>query len=340
MDKIAGSMGAAHSLQITEKAPHYDAASKEILSNREFLAIILKYTVREYADMSYREIADCIEGDSIRRTEGVAPGRGDSDRIGGMNAEFNVLGEMMSHFDVLFKAVNPKTSGNGVTCYLHIDIESQNDYQPGYPLEKRGIFYMARMLGSQIPAPAVETNYGALEKVYSIWICRNRIPKGMQNTMSVYGMANLWNSRDMATGDGDYDLMAMVLLRLGNPDGECREDIIRILNALFYPRDEKSYEILSEYVDFSESLKREVRKMSGLGETVFWEGVERGIEQGIVQGIEQGIEQGIGRGIEKGMEMLILNMYRDGMPIGEIARYARMPVEKVEGIIGSQEVPV
>jgi hypothetical protein len=85
-------MEAAYSLRITDKAPQYDAASKEILSNKEFLAIILKYTAKEYADMTFQEIADCIEGDSIRRTERVAPGKEGGGRIEGINAEFNILG--------------------------------------------------------------------------------------------------------------------------------------------------------------------------------------------------------------------------------------------------------
>ena len=332
MDKIIGSTAAASSLQVTEKAPHLDEASKEILANKEFLAIILKYTVSEYADMSFQEIADCIEGESICKTTEVAPGRTNSNRIAGVNAEFSVLEEMMSRFDVLFKAVNPKLSNGEVTCYLHIDIESQNDYRPGYPIEKRGIYYLSRMISSQIVAPTADTNYDGLEKVYNIFICRNRVPKEIQNTMSIFELANTWNSQDMMLEKEDHDLMAMVIIRLGNPKEDNVEDIFRILNALFYPREEKSYEILKDYVDFSESLTQEVKNMSGLGESVFWEGVEEGMEQGIEQGIEQGRE--------KEKEELVMSMYQNGIPIKDIAKIAGITAEKINGIINSQEVLV
>lgn len=139
-DKIKGSTAAASSLQITEKAPSLDAASKEILANREFLAIILKYVVEEYKDMTYQEIANCIEADSISGVTELAPGRTNSNRISGSNTEFSVLDEILSKFDVVFKAVNPILSNEETTYYLHIDIEPQNDYRPGYPIEKRGIY--------------------------------------------------------------------------------------------------------------------------------------------------------------------------------------------------------
>jgi hypothetical protein len=320
MDKIVGSIETAYSLQATEKAPQYDAASKELLANKELLAIILKYTVKEYADMTFQGIADCIEGDSITRVGSVAPGKEGGGRIEGVNAEFNVLGEVVSFFDLLFKAVNPKLSNEKVTCHLHIDFESQGDYHAGYPLEKRGIFYMSRMISSQVPVPTGKTNYGGLEKVYSIWVCRERVPKRLQNTMSVYGVANLWNSRDIELNEGDYDLMALVVLRLGNPQEECREDIFRILNALFYPRSKKAYEVLDEYIDFSETLKMEVKKMVGLGESILREGFEQGIEQGIGQ--------------------IVLYMLKKGNSISEIVEYTGITAEEVERIVNSQGVLV
>jgi len=334
MDKIIGSTAAASSLQVTEKAPHLDEASKEILANKEFLAIILKYTVSEYADMSFQEIADCIEGESICKTTEVAPGRTNSNRnrIAGVNAEFAILEEMMSRFDVLFKAINPKLSNGEVTCYLHIDIETQNDYRPGYPIEKRGIYYLSRMISSQIVAPTADTNYDELEKSYNIFICRNRVPKEIQNTMSIFELSNTCNSQEMVLRKEDHDLMTMVIIRLGNPKEDSVGDIFRILNALFYPRIERSYEILKDYVDFSKTLTQEVKNMSGLGESVFWEGVEEGKERGIEQGIEQGRE--------KEKEEMVMSMHQNGIPIKDIAKIARITDEKVEEIINSQEVLV
>ena len=56
---------------------------------------------------------------------------------------------------------------------LHVDIEPQKTYRPGYPVEKRGIYYLARQLSAQLSLVTDNTDYDGLEKCYSIWICRD-----------------------------------------------------------------------------------------------------------------------------------------------------------------------
>jgi len=58
--------------------------------------------------------------------------------------------------------------------------------------------------------------------------------------------------------------------------------------------------------------------MTGLGESVFGEGVEEGREQ------------------EK--KELVMRMYQNGVPIEDIAKIAEITTEKVEAIISSQDV--
>jgi len=62
--------------------------------------------------------------------------------------------------------------------------------------------------------------------------------------------------------------------------------------------------------------------MTGLGESVFREGVEEGREHGREQ--------------EK--KELVMRMYQNGIPIKDIAKIAEITAEKVEGIISSQDV--
>ncbi len=288
MDKVKGSLTAMKSLQLTDKAPQLDEASKELLSTKEFLAVLLKYTVEEYADMSYQEIAACIETVDVGEVD-VAPGKTNAGRIDGGNTESAVMNERLVKFDVFFKSANPQLSNDEKTYFLRINIEPQNNYRPGYPLEKRGVFYLSRMISSQLPAPTNDAeDYNGLEKSYTIWICRDRIPEGLRNTISVFEFTNTWNNKDIVLDKSTYGLMTMVIVRLGDPDGDTDEDVFRILNALLYPRDAESYKVLGEYIDFSELLERRTTNMMGLGESVFYEGVERGIEQGLEQGLEQG----------------------------------------------------
>ena len=272
--RINVSNEAANSLALTELTPQMDNSSKEILMNKEFLALILKHTVKEFKGMTSEEIVGCIETDSIIRSKDLAPGRTNQNRIEGLKGEFAVLSEMMSQFDIYFKVINPKASNEDVACYIYIDIEPQNDYSPGYPIEKRGIYYLARMMSSQVAAPTATTNYSGLEKVYTIWICCDNIPKGIHNTMSVYEMANTWNSKYINTNPDSYDLMTMVILRLGNPKEDEQDEIFEILNALFYARNEKSYEKLEKYVSFDDVSSQEVKQVTGTGMRVYNLGVK------------------------------------------------------------------
>jgi hypothetical protein len=70
---------------MTERAPHLDEKSKEILSNKDLLAIILRHIAKEYDGMTYQEVADCIEADSISRETQVATVRANQNRIDGIN---------------------------------------------------------------------------------------------------------------------------------------------------------------------------------------------------------------------------------------------------------------
>ena len=309
MDKIKGSLAAASSLQMTDQNPKGDESGKEILSNKEFLAVVLKFTVKEYLNMPLTAIIDCIEPDSINRSAEVSPGRTDRNRIRGGNTEFNDLDEKMSRFDVFFRAVNPKLSDEKVTCFLHIDIEPNRNYRPGYPIEKRGIYYMSRMISSQLSVLTEKTDYGALEKVYSIWICQDNIPRELRNTVSTFFFANDWNSGDIGLNLDDHDLMGMVIVRLGNPGEESGQHIVRIMNSLLCTRGGKDYEIINEYVDFSETLKKEVEKVMGIAESNYLYGKED----------------------EK--KEVAITMHKKGYPIKEIASIIGLPTEKVKEVV-------
>ena len=84
---------------------------------------------------------DFIESDSICDTKEVSTGRTNT-QLRGDTTEFVQLNEKTSNFDVSFRAKNPLLSGEDVQINLYVDIEPQKTYRPGYPLEKRGIYYL------------------------------------------------------------------------------------------------------------------------------------------------------------------------------------------------------
>ena len=59
--------------------------------------------------------------------------------------------------------------------------------------------------------------------------------------------------------------------------------------------------------------------------TIYMDGKNDGIALGMAQGVAQGMEQGVAQG----RASMVLDMIKDGLEIGTIARIARMSVEQV-----------
>lgn len=157
MDKVTGSMEVLSSMQVTADTAGLDQASKEIYKNKEVLAVILKGVVREFESYSYGEIMDFIEADSITDAVEVSPGRTNT-RIQGEDKEFVALNEKVSLFDTKLRAVNPELSDGKITVNVHIDIEPQKTYRPGYPIEKKGNLLSCK--GAWSPAFASDGHHG------------------------------------------------------------------------------------------------------------------------------------------------------------------------------------
>lgn len=286
MNKIQGSAELLNSMQITADTAGMDKASKDIMKNKEVLAVILKGVVREYENYNYEEIMNFIEGDSITDDEEVTAGRNTS-RIIGDDKEYTALGEKTASFDTKFRSLNPELSSEELMIYLHIDIEPQKKYNPGYPIEKRGIYYLARELSSQLSVVTEETNYGHLEKCYSIFICRDDIPREEKFSISFYEMSNTKNYGNCVPKKEKYDLLTLVVIRLGDSVyNGVREDegydVLRFLHTIMYPHKEDFLKTVKEYIDFShnEILWKEMDKMSGLGMSILEEGRTEGRIEG------------------------------------------------------------
>ena len=66
--------------------------------------------------------------------------------------------------------------------------------------------------------------------------------------------------------------------------------------------------------------------------TIYMNGKNDGIALGMAQGVAQGMAQGMKQGVAQGRASLVLDMIKDGLEIGTIARIARMSVEQVNKI--------
>lgn len=221
-----------------------------------------------------------------------------------------------------FRAKNPRLSGGEVVVNLYIDVEPQKNYRPGYPIEKRGMYYLSRRLCSQLDVVTEKTDYGQLEKCYIIFICRDRIPKKEQMSISFYKMVNDKNVGDCHPKEKDYDRMTLVIIRLGDKDHHSEEkNVLDFLTIIFQPHQKGFREKLSRYISFEEELGiREEKHMIGLGLSIYEEGIEEGIERGIV------------RGIKLKLFLLVCKKLAKGKTASEIAEALEEPEDVIQAL--------
>ena len=90
--------------------------------------------------------------------------------ITGSNTEDTGLKEQSIYYDIRFNVRIPTYRGR-TSIQMIINIEAQLDTYPGYPIEKRAIYYCCRLIFAQYGTVFHKSEYGKMRKVYSIWIC-------------------------------------------------------------------------------------------------------------------------------------------------------------------------
>ncbi len=271
----------------------YDEHVRQILKDKNILAYILKYSVREFEDYSLSEARVAIEGEPEVATRHVRP-----DAVSVLENESNIPGEGKIYFDIVFYV----RMRDGNRQRMYINIEAQKSFYPGYDLVTRGIIYPARLLSQQMDVEYTADNYDGVKKVYSIWICMNtpdrkRSYKRVADSIVEYSIKpTILYPADGTVEEistGRYDLMSTVFINLNSSKTvESKNTLISMLSTLLsadIKPDEKKQVLENEYgIAMSVELEEEVNSMCNLSEAI----EERGIEKGIEQGIERGVEQG------------------------------------------------
>ena len=309
----------------------YDAEAKALFRNPEIIAPVLKEVVREYQGYSASEVIGFIQRDSIS-DEAVDDVSVMADQL---ETEMSSVSDKLIRYDARFTAINPRLTTEKMLIYLHIDLEIQNDYKPGnpsYPIIKRGIYYAAREISSQLGVLTEKTDYGALEKVYSIWICSDNIPAIERNSVSVYSIGKDDPAGVSDEPDSDYDLMDVIIIRRGKSEQDGDRPIFDYLNGVFNSDIDK----VNQYVDISQNTEvlEGVSRMSGLGESIYIRGMEQGMQQGMQQGIQQGMQQGMQQGLRQGVLRTMISLARDGLlDMKEAARRTEMSEEEFAALV-------
>ena len=276
----------AQGLHVTDESAGYDAACKRVLSEKAILARIMKSCLEEYKDCDVGDIAGkYIEGQPQVSAVPVLPDEGGT-VINGMDTEDKSVREGTVSYDIRFRAVVPSSEEQ---IALIINVEAQNDFYPGYPLIKRGIYYCCRMISSQYGTEFVHQEYDKIKKVYSIWLCAEP-PKNRQNTITRYVMQEENIIGDVAEKREDYDLLTAVMICLGPEEEEKCQGVLKLLEVPLSSEKaaEEKTKVLSEEFDITmtEILEGGIYEMCNLSKGVEQKGFQRGVEQGMLLAIQ------------------------------------------------------
>ena len=280
----------AKKIRILDDKAQYDAACKRLLSERIILAWIMKACVEEFRDCEIHEIAaKYIVGTPQVGVVPVDPDESNGTvqgEVAGTGVGDATMTEGTVTYDVRFMAAAPVS---GELIRLIINVEAQNNFYPGYPLIKRGIYYCSRMISAQCGTEFVNAHYEKIKKVYSIWICMNP-PKNRKNTITRYRIAedNLVGS--VKEQKAYYDLMTAVMVCLGAEDDQNYEGLLKLLDVLFSTEVnlKGKQEILEQEfsIGMTQTMESEVSLMCNLSQGIEEKGIQKGKREERQRGIQ------------------------------------------------------
>ena len=294
----------------------YDTRVKRLLAQKSILAHILVKTIDEFKGMKPEDVVKYIEGEPSISVVPVEPGLANMEktdatgqRIVGLNTENAKINEGLVRFDIIFY-VRMK---NGLSQII-VNIEAQKDEPTEYKILNRAIFYVSRLISSQKERDFVNTNYDDIKQVFSIWICMN---------MDDNSLSHIHLTKDEllkpCNWKGNLDLLNIVLIGITNeiPEHDKKYEMHRLIGALLSSelKEQEKLDIIEhEYnIPTSQEFREDVRIMCNLS---------------------TGIEE---RATEKTSEKFILNMYKKGYTLDQIADVAETGVDEVEAIIKKKE---
>lgn len=309
----------AQGLRETDGNARYDASCKRILSEKSILARIMKACLEEYKDCDVDEIAEkYIEGTPEVSTVPVMPGEGGG-MIQGMDTVDKSAREGVVTYDIRFRAIVP---GTGERITLIINVEAQYEFNPGYPLIMRGIYYCCRMVSAQHEREFSGSHYERIKKVYSIWICM-KPSKGWKNTITRYRLTEENLVGEAAEPVEHYDLLSVIMLCLGDPESENYESVLRMLDVLLISdkSEAEKRRILQDefHIQMTRTMDEELTAMCNLSQGIEARGIAKGEARGIAKGERNtrmiALEAFIKMGLSREQAMGAMKIPKDEWPL-------------------------
>lgn len=259
----------------------YDTNVKYLLSDKQILSRILKYTIEEFQEMDIEDIMGCIGDDIEIGTRPVDAGLSNLGRVRETVTEDNIPGEGIIYYDIRFTAYIEEAE---IKILINLEAQRSSDHSKlGYHLENRIIFYLARMISAQKQTEFFHSDFDNLKKVRSIWIC-------MDNDETEDSIEEIGLDRKMVFGNkkNPYhtDLMKGIIVNIRNGENDKYSDsikksqnvLISMLEELLSEKDavEKKRVLADEYgMIMTAELEGRIQIMCNLSENIEERGIRR-----------------------------------------------------------------
>lgn len=296
-----------NAINVSDKIAQYDDLAKRLMGNKIILAHILVKVVDEFKGMNPKDVVPYIEGNPFISVIPIEPGltnavkEKNGQRIIGFNTENMERYEGVIRFDIVFCV-----RLNDGLVQIITNLEAQKDEPSGYDILNRAIFYVSRLVSSQKERDFMKSNYNDIKRVFSIWICMN---------MSENSMDYIHLTDDKLLGSyqwkGRIDLLNIIMIGIADklPEHDEQYELHRLLGALSSKQlsiEEKLNIVETEYdILLDENIRRELGFMCNLGE---------GIRDNAIADV-------------------IMNMYKKGYPLEQIAEIVEKSIEEVKFVI-------
>lgn len=266
---------------VSESQAKLDECCKALLAEKQFLAWILQSCEDAYKDKNIDEIIDCIEGEpeigKIPIGEGLE-NKYAAEKISGMSTEDASKYEGTIRYDIRFRSRLPDKKESE----LIVNVEAQNNFNPGYRLVTRGLYYAGRMISSQKGSEFDHSDYSRLKKVHSIWICLHP-DKQWRGTINTYQIQEKHLLGSVSEDKAAYDKMQVTLICLDERSDNKEKNVISLLNIVLDSDVSamEKLELLKEnfQIRTTEQLGREVSSMCNYSEGILQKGIQKGLEQ-------------------------------------------------------------
>lgn len=126
-----------------------------------------------------------------------------------------------------------------------------------------------------------------IKKVYSIWLCVDPAPE-KRYTITKYEITEKNIIGNVHERKAVYDLLTVVIIRLGKPEDIKQKNILRLLNILFaqeYSANEKKQRLQEDFeIPMAETIEGRIDEMCNLGQGLADRAEKRGELRGELRG--------------------------------------------------------